>query len=172
MNLKYFIHDTRSLRKQTYKLINKIDDLERGRKIRNFRIYSKKIESSGELYIQKCLIHLKSLILATTNNLTEPTALIKKEKFVRKIDFVVDEITKASLKSTNKSLNKGTIAPLLSMHVELFSYLVEEKIKLKIANPEMDWHDAILTAIAIWGDNIAKKNSSVSSKQATSKTTN
>jgi len=146
MKVRLTINQTKQLKRMSYRILRKMHELERGRKVS--RVYSKKCKA--EACVSACLIHLRELldISFTAIELGDDAAII--ERYLSILKVVIREVRQGA--ETSTKLHRGTLAKLLTAHTAAFNLILRKGINLPIG-PDV-WSNVVLPAIAVWGDKI------------------
>jgi hypothetical protein len=147
LKLTLGVKDRQKLRRKTYKLLDKMHDLERPRKFS--KIYSKKMgDNPCVLLCFKELITLFAQSLHLEQDSHIKTAIEKGAYNLSKLQNLVENSI-----SNGKPIKRGIIARCLRQHTEIFNLLNKYAIK----TPEPDnfiWSKVCLCAVTIWKDKI------------------
>jgi hypothetical protein len=153
MRLSLQVNSTGELKKRSYLPLKKMQQLENGRRVG--QIYSRHVGNNiDDLYVIRCLGHLRNLIEYSCSNLKDQGVNKRLERVLSRIDRVIEEV-RDRRSFDNKLLKRVSVGELLNSHTELFNFLLKRDYRVSINFPE--WVNTTNTAIAIWGDNIAPK---------------
>ena len=153
MRLSPDIKTTIELRKRTYLALKRMRQLEKGRQAA--KLYIPQVGTDpNDLYILRCLGHLKQLIDFSCAEFEDSGVANKIEKLDSKIDKLTAAI-RARLARDNKTLKRGTVGAVLLAHTSLFKLLLRRAYSVRIETTE--WANFSASAVAVWGDAIAPK---------------
>ncbi len=152
MRLKESISSKRELKKMTYKLLKKMYGLERGKKS---QLCSKTCRIDP--CIVACIGHIRNLLAHALQNILQQSQSgslsVKIRRYLASLDQLLQKVT--AISSSNIRLEKGLISRLLRSHTKLFNAILSSENNLDVQFSPSEWSGAVLTAVAIWGNNIS-----------------
>jgi hypothetical protein len=154
MKLSGSIHGTKELKKRSYLVLKKMERLENGKRVAH--IYTRFVQDDpNDLYVIRCLGHLKELIELSCASIEDPGVAKRLTKLLIRIDRLSSEI-KERAGFNNKLLRHVSVGKdILNAHTALFNFLLERNYLITLHLPE--WIDTTNTAVAVWGDDIAPR---------------
>ncbi|HKO43799.1 MAG TPA: hypothetical protein VJU84_11035 [Pyrinomonadaceae bacterium] len=160
MKLKLAINGTKELKKRTYLVLKQMQHLESGKKVD--AIYARYVGTNHQdLYVLRCLDHLKSLIAYACANINDPGVIKRSNKLQAEIGRVSREVQRQT-SSQQKVLRRARIGDLLRSHTSLFNFLLERQYAAEI--DIQNWINVTNSAIAVWGDHIAPRSRAKASR--------
>ncbi len=137
----------RRLKRVTYSILDKMHDLEKGRKFCGLWLRK---SDDNEYLVSTCVNHLRVLLNNSLNGLNNEVSYNLRRDFFVLFDKFSDQVRQSL--SNKKVVNKGALPELLVAHTRLFKCLLEEKIKVTLQL--VDLKNVILTAVMLWGNKI------------------
>ncbi len=146
MKLKTSVRNPTELKKITYKLLCKMHDLERGRKIQ--RIYA--VRCGDVPCFIACLRHIRLVFSSCSTQTSGTPASPQVNRLIQRFDTLIAKFESNS--DVARTSDKRDLALLLTSHRKAFDSILEQKIQVSI--DLVIWQKVILSAVGTWGDRL------------------
>jgi len=151
--------NAKRLKRLSYEVINKLHNLEIGRKIQPHATSSPNKSKLPREYNERCgqnlcinalLADLKTLLYSSLSNHQAPGLQNTSERFFASMDRLIKEVQKCT--QTQSKLAQGLVAAALKNHKRLFKIVEDNELNIVIRHDE--WARVVNLEVIIWGDRI------------------
>ena len=140
------INTVAELKKATYRILNKMHDLERGRKVNV--LASKRLGKTACIVL--CASHLKQILVSSLSGLAGSELAPAINDYLHKIDELQKRVE--SVTERLKPMDADFIGGLLRDHTRLFNQLKKSHTQTSLNPRELS--DLNLVLVSIWGNSI------------------
>jgi len=145
-SIRKTIRSVSELRKVSYRLFDKLHDLERGTKLGSICLQSLGKEPS----VVTLVLNLKILLQRSLADVTDIDLVAAVANHLSKLDRFAVEV--ASTARDMKAMKSRIIGPILTSHTQLFDILESRRATVRFLPMEVS--DVNLVLISIWGDKV------------------